>query len=81
MIKSLLGRDVQEGCTEKVTFKLSLKDEQVFASWKRGGTKIWVEGAAKELQLYSLDHWFSTGGDFAPTGKSAMSRDTFGCYY
>ena len=47
MTKSVLGRAVQEGFAEEVTFKLSLKDEQVLASWRRRRTKIWAERPAK----------------------------------
>lgn len=87
MNKSAFGRDIQERCKEEVIFKPSLKDKQTSDVWRRGGTKSWAEGAAKELQLYCLDHWFSSGVHFAqpphpgPLGTLAVSGDIFVCYY
>lgn len=82
MTRSVLERDVQEGYAEKVTLKLSLKNEQVLVSWRRRRILILAERVVKELQLCSLNHWFSTWDDFAPLpmGTLAMSGDNFGCH-
>ena len=41
MTRSVLERDAQEGYAEKVTLKLSLKNEQVLVSWRRRRTSFW----------------------------------------